>query len=323
MSQRSARFYVAVALGVAAVSAAVLLRQPRPSSGGVEPPPGAIVRWCADGLAPIPGGGCFAAPAEIKPNATPLVVYLHGRHAPVNVGDELERQTRVARLATARGYAVLALRGAQGQCSDPAYAAFWCWPSNERNASDGAAFVARWSDALRAAEAKIGRERRVLLGFSNGGYFAALIASRELMSFDAVAVAHAGPVMPMRPSSPSPPPMLLVTAEDDSANPEMLRLDAELTREGWLHATVEREGGHALTEWDVETALTFFDRTRAESLPLTPPLATRSRARTAERRGADPADAGAPEAPSSPPPEDVLDTPQPPWDAQSTDPSPE
>ncbi len=291
------RFYVAVALGVLAVSAGVLIegraRNLRVASAS-EPDSGAegaIVKWCAPGLEPIPGGGCLALAPERATGAggkTPppaLLVYLHGRYAPETEPEELERQARVARMGTARGYSVLALRGKQGQCTDPQLATWWCWPSNERNAADGPAFVASWSTSLAEAERRARPRRRVLLGFSNGGYFASLIAARALLPLDAVTVAHAGPVAPMSPVR-TKPPILLIDADDDPSSPEILHLEADLTREGWPHAMVIREGTHALPEWDVEMALTFFDRVHSEPMPLTPPLAP--------PRPPHPHDAGAP-----------------------------
>ena len=214
--------------------------------------------------APAPDASASRPPA--------LLVYLHGRYAPETVADEMERQSPRGAHGTARGYSVLTLRGKQGQCTDPQLATWWCWPSNERNASDGPAFVASWGAAFAEAERRARPRRRVLLGFSNGGYFASLIASRGLMPLDAITIAHAGPVAPMTPVR-TKPPMLLIDADDDPSSAELLHLDADLTRETWPHAMVIREGAHALPEWDVEMALTFFDRVHTEPLPLTPPLA--------------------------------------------------
>jgi predicted esterase len=282
------RFYGAVAIGVTAVVVGVVLGgRYREAPGAVAPRSFAvdIADWCPEGFLPITGG-CFA-PALPTARASGLLLYLHGRYAPESANEERERQMRVARLATARGYAVLALRGVQGQCTDPQLATWWCWPSNERNVGDGQAFVTRFEGALAEAERRAGKGRRVLLGFSNGGYFAALIAPRALLALDAVAIAHGGPVEPMHPVG-TRPPMLLIDADDDPSGPEMDRLEASLTRESWPHATVVREGGHALPEWDVEMALAFFDRTRTEPVPLTPPLAARA------HRVAAPPDAAAP-----------------------------
>jgi len=243
---------------------------------------------CAAGLESIGGDACFAdattgamsSESRTKPSAAPaspraLLVYLHGRYAPQGQAEELERQARVAKLATARGYAFVAFRGMRGECTNPQLASWWCWPSNERNAGDGPRFIAHWRSALAEAERRARPNRRVLLGYSNGGYFAALIASRNLLPFDAVAIAHAGPVHPMTPVA-SKPPMLLVDADDDPSGPEMSSLASTLGRENWPHAVVVREGGHALPDWDIKMSLTFFDRVRTERVPLRPPLSART-----------------------------------------------
>lgn len=291
----------------------------RPVVTAPTPLPDAIVDWCADGLEAIRGGGCYAPATKASPPGRPstLLVYLHGRYAPEATAEELVRQARVARLATARGYSVLAFRGKQGQCTDAQLATWWCWPSNERNQGDGAAVVLRWDVALREVERReaaltkdAAPKRQVLLGFSNGAYFAALIASRGLASFDAMAIAHGGPVSPMKPQR-STPPLLLIDADEDPSGPEMSRLDAELTSESWPHAVAVREGGHALPDWDVEMALTFFDRVATERLPLTPPLGARTARREVPNADAGPVIPGEPpEAPpatphATPPPAEV------------------
>jgi predicted esterase len=232
-----------------------------------------IVAWCANGLEPIAGGGCFAEPSDPKETPVPLVVYLHGRYPASVPADELDRQARVARLANERGYAALALRGIRGQCTDPRLANYICWPSNERNEGDGPAFVARWETAFAAVEQRIGSGPRLLFGFSNGGYFATMIATRALASFDAVAIAHAGPVAPTRALG-AKTPILLITADDDPSNDEMRKLSNEFTLADWPANIVTRESGfgHALPDWDISMALTFFERARTEDMPLDPPL---------------------------------------------------
>jgi len=230
-----------------------------------------IVEWCADGLTAIAGGGCLGAPAKTDGKRTPLLVYVHGRYSPKTVSDELARQRRVARMGTARGFGVLALRGTQGECTQPELADTWCWPSNPRNADHGAAYVERFAPALQAAKAQLGDGPTVLLGFSNGAYFATLIATRGLFHFDAIAIAHGGPVPPTRAAGVTPP-LLLLTADDDPSDGEMRQLDSELAREKWPHELVSREGTHELPEVDIDFALTFFDRALREPLPLKPPL---------------------------------------------------
>lgn len=300
--RRDRTFYVAAVVGIAAIIVvALIVRRPKASALGDPSAPD----WCADGYVAIPGGGCFAGVTAAK---APLVVYLHGMYAPSAADDEAERQTRLARLANARGVAVLALRGRQGQCLAENVRDWWCWPSNERNANDGPGVVASWNVALANAEARIdGRPaKRWLLGFSNGAYFAGIIALRSLLAFDAIAIAHAGPTDPVA-ARPSMPPILLVTADEDLSVTSMMRFDALLSAVKWPHAIVTRDGGHDLTEQDVTMALTFFDRVRREALPLRPPLSTR------RPRPNLPTDASAPDA-STPAPaaaeagdDDVVD----------------
>jgi predicted esterase len=223
--------------------------------------------WCAPGFEPIRGGGCFASSTT---KAAPLIVYLHGRYARAAASDEVDRQRRLGARATALGFAVLALRGRLGACTSPDLASWYCWPSNETNADAGADFVNGWTSALADAQERAGSNRRFLLGFSNGGYFAGLVASRGLLEFEALVVAHGGPVEPVHPLHGAPP-MLLLSADDDVAQDEMIRFDQDLSREHWAHDSYARAGGHGLTDLDIDTSLTFFARAH-EALPLQPPL---------------------------------------------------
>jgi predicted esterase len=236
-----------------------------------EPEDAGIEAWCAPSLAPIAGGGCFATPPLPTTPPTTLLVYVHGRYSPKTLEDEMTRQTRVAKLGTSKGFAVLAMRGVQGECTQAELADTWCWPSNPRNAEHGPTFVKRFEPAIAAARKRLGPGPDVLLGFSNGAYFATLIATRALHHFDAIAIAHGGPVPPTEAAGATPP-ILLLTADEDPSDGEMRQLDQELARAKWPHELVSREGGHALPDVDVSFALTFFDRALREHLPLSPPL---------------------------------------------------
>ncbi len=224
--------------------------------------------WCAPGFEPIRGGACFASPDATS--VAPLIVYLHGRYSRDAASEEVDRQRRLGIRATALGFAVVAMRGRLGTCTAPELATWYCWPSNVNNADAGPEFVDAWTLSLAAAQARAGTRERFLLGFSNGGYFAGLIASRGLLDVDALVVAHGGPIEPVH-ALRGTPPLLLLSADDDVAQDEMIRFDEDLTREHWAHDSYARAGGHALTDLDIDAALTFFSRAR-EALPLDPPL---------------------------------------------------
>jgi dienelactone hydrolase len=141
--------------------------------------------------------------------------------------------------------------------------------------------VGEWKPALRAAARAGAGGRRYVLGFSNGGFFAGLLAVRALFDADAFVVGNAGPVEPVHALG-TKPPLLLMSADDDASQDGMMRLDDELTREGWLHENYARAGTHELTDDEIDAALTFFVRLRSEKLPFSTPLSShRPRAREA------------------------------------------
>lgn len=224
--------------------------------------------WCATGYQPI-GNGClaFAATADAP---QPLIVYLHGRYARDAPAEEVDRQRRLGALATARGFAVLALRGLLGECSAAELSAWFCWPSNEHNEDGAAAVVGTWAGVLAEAHRLTRSKTRFVLGFSNGAYFGGLLATHDLFEADAFVIAHGGPVGSFE-SLPRTPPLLLLSADDDIAQDDMIRLDGELTREHWPHDSYARAGAHGLTDGDIEASLAFFARAR-EAVPLEPPL---------------------------------------------------
>jgi dienelactone hydrolase len=231
-----------------------------------------VIAWCAEGLLPISGGGCFASPTDAK--GAPLILYLHGIYDEHADADELDRQRRVAKFATQQGFAVLALRGLEGGCgAEPELATKFCWPSNERTAARGPEAVSRWTPSLRAASTRGATGMRYVLGFSNGGFFAGLLAVRGWFDADAFAIANAGPVEPVHALG-TKPPLLLMSADDDASREGMIRFDDELTRDGWAHENYSRAGVHELTDDEIDAALTFFVRLRSEKLPLDPPLST-------------------------------------------------
>jgi predicted esterase len=244
-------------------------------SGGRSPEVGAD--WCAPEYEPIRGGGCFAGPPGERFSQA-LIVYLHGRYARDAAADEVDRQRRLAARATGRGFAVVALRGALGTCTDVDLAQWFCWPSNARNADSAAAVVSAWTQALESAHERAGSGKRFVLGFSNGGYFAGLIAARGLLDVDALVVAHGGWVEPAQGRLRDKPPLLLLSADDDVAQDDMIAYDEELALEHWPHDSYARSGGHELTDEDIDAALTFFSRA-TEPLPLQPPLALHRAAR--------------------------------------------
>ena len=273
MLAASVAFFV-VAFGVGVFACRKLpstLTTTTEASSNASPSPGALTdsRFCGQGLTPIPGGGCFSAPEGT--GEFPLVIYLHGLHDDTSLSEELARQSRVAELGAHHHgkFAVLAFHGKKGDCTLRRLDNLYCWPSNDHTAGEAPAIVASFAGAISEAGKRGARGPRYLLGFSNGGYFAMLIAERSLTKLDAVVVAHGGPMPPTeRPSHT--PPLLLLTADDDAAIDDMLRLSRELSLVRWTHTILSREGTHGLPPSDVIAALDFFETT-AQHKPFQPP----------------------------------------------------
>jgi predicted esterase len=183
-------------------------------------------------------------------------VYLHGRYAKDAAFDETDRQRRLAARATARGFAVVALRSQLGACTGPGLSTWFCWPSTQPNDAI-VAFVRSWNQALDAAQTRSRSPARYLLGFSNGAYFVGLVATGGLFDASAYVIAHGGPIEPVRAIGDKRP-MLLLSADDDVAQDDMIRFDQELAREGWERESYARLGGHALTDEDIDSAIAFF-----------------------------------------------------------------
>jgi len=214
---------------------------------------------CGEGLLPL-GEACFAAPRGAD-ETTPVVIYLHGMFPSDYPEQSLQAQRELAAVTTARGFALLVPRGRLGLCDfRPELRRWYCWPSTARAAPLAGEIALEWEPLWRALDDRLGKpdkpRRRFVLGYSNGGFFAALLAARGDVPFDGYAIAHAGPVEPAWFDPAGPAPVLLLSAEGQS--PLMESLHARLGEAGWAHEYRVRPGPNALTDRDIEDALAFF-----------------------------------------------------------------
>jgi poly(3-hydroxybutyrate) depolymerase len=114
---------------------------------------------------------------------------------------------------------------------------------------------------LRETRLRLGAEsvRPYVFGFSNGGYFAAMLASETQMKFAGLGIAHAGIVDGAKFDSSRAVPTILVSADGDThQKPRMDKLHLYLDGKGWPHKYVVRPGEHGLTEADIKLVISFF-----------------------------------------------------------------
>jgi len=169
----------------------------------------------------------------------------------------------------AKGFAVVVPRGKRGLCAWKAELMdHFCWPQETEDPQAYKNVVAEWDRVLWQVDAIMegGTHKRYVLGFSNGGYFAAYLAAHGMFPAQAYAVVNGGPVgPPVKPAKA--PPVLLQSADGDPEQaPKMKELHEGLAKVGWLHAFCTRPGAHALAAQDVDAAVRFFKRDSEGSL---------------------------------------------------------
>lgn len=215
--------------------------------------------WCPDGFEVGPSDTCFAIP-EKHDASTPILVYLHGMYT----GHGSPEEWALVRGAADRGFAVVVPRGKRGLCAWRAELKdHFCWPQEAEDPQSFKSVVAGWNEVLWQVDNILegGPHKRYVLGFSNGGFFAAELATHGYFDARAYAIVNGGPLEPPPKPPAKAPPLLLVTANDDADQaPKMRELHDGLAKTGWAHAFCSRPGAHALATEDVDAALRFFER---------------------------------------------------------------
>jgi predicted esterase len=140
-------------------------------------------------------------------------------------------------------------------------ASSWCWPTNQQAVdAESAALFAEWKDAEARIEDAIGARlsRRYVLGFSNGGYFAAFLSVEALFPIDGAGVVGAGRtfVDESLTGAARPPFYIAVGAnEAESTRRDAEHLASVLSLRGFPTEYVVHAGrGHELREDDLESA---------------------------------------------------------------------
>jgi predicted esterase len=215
---------------------------------------------CPPGFAELPGEACLSLPAS---PAQQVILYLHGMYDPAHPEEEFQQEALLRERAAAHGFALLAPRGRAGLCDwSDALRPWLCWPTRPDQRRIGGELLAQWGPAIvetmRRAQLP-GTFRPALLGYSNGGFYAAFIASETRLPLRALAVLHAGSFAGGRIDAARAVPTLLIGAEDDAVQgPQMRALQEALRKAGWPSELRMRAGGHALRAADLDAAIDFF-----------------------------------------------------------------
>jgi predicted esterase len=212
---------------------------------------------CPSGYSKVMDGACLALPKG-PPRA--LVVYLHGMLPPKPDWTAAREFRLIANEATRRGVAVLAVRGEKGFCAwGDDVRDDWCWPCDMSMLPLAGKFVDRIARAVHAAHLDTGPP--IIAGFSNGGYFTAMLASD--VSFDAKAyvIFHAGQLDGQTFDADRWRPTLLVGAAQDPIQlPAMRHLAQTLEKSKWKATLAVNDGKHEITSRDARSLVDFVEQ---------------------------------------------------------------
>jgi predicted esterase len=218
-----------------------------------------VAPWCGEGFAALDDGTCFVAPDRLA-DPPSIVFFAHGIMAQGAVpGAEL---SAVREAAAVHGFVAALPRGEPGLCAwSPEVATHLCWPTRRETVDAAAPRILR---RFQAAEAQIAETRgvtfarRYLLGFSNGGYFAAYLGLEGLFAMDGVGVVGAGrTAIDESRLARRRPPFYVAVGEDEA---DFTQRDAEhlasvLSLRQWpVEYVVHYARGHALEADDLALA---------------------------------------------------------------------
>jgi predicted esterase len=217
---------------------------------------------CPPGFSELPGSACVAAPPG---PAKQIVLYLHGMYDADRPEQEFAQEAMLRERALARGFAVFAPRGRKGLCDWSAQVRdFFCWPTKADQKRIGGELLAQWGPAIvetmrRTGAPRPGKFTPALLGYSNGGFYATMVAGETRLPLRALVVLHAGQFSGGALRAERAVPTLLLAGEADAVQAPLMRsLQQALLAAGWTSTLKVRSGGHGLTAEDIDVALDFL-----------------------------------------------------------------
>ncbi len=187
-------------------------------------------------------------------SARPLVIYLHGMLNATTAHEASHERVR-ERFRDA-GFDVWTPKGRLGLCdwSEDAKQSV-CWPSDERTLGTAREIVHEWGEQLST------RRPVVVVGFSNGGAFAVLLAVHGLVQGCGFVSMHGFPAGALHVDAGPHAPILLIGGTGAAwESAQMTTTTKQLDALAWPHTAKMHDGGHAVSDRDIDEVLTFARR---------------------------------------------------------------
>lgn len=216
--------------------------------------------WCSPGWLGLNDGTCFYAPATItEPSA--VLYFLHGMMPPD--ASPASQQALAEEAAEKYGFVAVFPRGKQGLCAwDPSVTDWYCWPTSRVNVDAHASeLLDGWSTSQLVLEGALGLtfKRQYVMGFSNGGYFAAYIGLEGLFPSDGVGVVGAGRSSvdeSLMPPSPTPFYIAVGALELQATQDSAANLSFVLGKHAWPNDLITHPNqGHEIHADDFDGAV--------------------------------------------------------------------
>ncbi|NUQ75031.1 MAG: hypothetical protein HUU21_15885 [Polyangiaceae bacterium] len=223
-----------------------------------------VTDWCAEGFTGLDDHTCFFVPDAVATPAS-IVFFLHGMMPPDTTAKAAQKMAREA--AEEHGFIVVFPRGRQGLCAwADEVLEYWCWPSSRAAVDASAAEILNeWTaaEALLGDVLKIAFDRRYVLGFSNGGYFASYIGLEGLLATNGIGVVGAGRASideSLMPAEAVPFYIAVGELELQSTQSGAQNLKYVLDKHGWPNDLVIHPGqGHSVSPSDFDGACAAWE----------------------------------------------------------------
>jgi len=218
--------------------------------------------WCAPELETLANDVCYFEPT-LPPGRTTLVLFLHGLIKPESTW-QWSQQRGIVRGAKQHGFGVLMPRGRRGV--GPGGMASVAWPLSAagREAVEQS-LVDEWVQARKTIEARRGKpfDELLVVGFSNGAYYASSLALRERLDADGYALFAGGSSLAeLRKAGDSakrrPPIFVAIAMDDPTSSRDSQGFAALLTTLHWPHKVHASAVGHAVADRALDRAMEYF-----------------------------------------------------------------
>ncbi len=230
----------------------------------------AATAWCDESLETLDDDICYAPGKVDEDQPRTLVIFLHGL---VDAGTTWQHQQQkgFALYANRWGFAMIAPPGRAG-LGPKRKADQIGWPTSE-TAREGVEdeLIASWRKARETIETRTGKkfERVLVMGFSNGAYYASSLALRgKLEDVDGYGVFAGGSAFPgadrLGKATQSRKPVFVGVASKDSTAKDGASLVKLLKKLGWPHKSMSSKVGHVVAEKQLEAALVYLRNEKAK-----------------------------------------------------------